>query len=85
MVNDTKFNEKIMQPEIILETDIEIKNQSNVCLNFLIADKIDLKSVGKIEKFSILKTETNYFFSKENSSKPYFAAPRVRYCSININ
>ena len=35
LINDTKFNEKMMQPEILLEIEIEIQNQSNVCLLFV--------------------------------------------------
>ena len=35
LINDTKFNEKMMQPEILLESEIEIQNQSNVCLLFV--------------------------------------------------
>ena len=51
-INDTKFNEKIIQPEILLESDIEIKNQSNVCLTFHTTDKVNL--VVNTEKFSTL-------------------------------
>ena len=54
LINDTKFNEKVMQPEILLESDIEIQNQSNVCLTFRTADKINLIDVVNIEKFSSL-------------------------------
>ena len=54
LINDTKFNEKVMQPEIHLESDIEIQNQSNVCLTFRSADKINLTDVVNIEKFSSL-------------------------------
>ena len=54
-INDTtKFNEKLMQQEILLESDIEIQNQSNVCLTFRTADKINLTDVINIEKFSSL-------------------------------
>ena len=53
-INDTKFNEKIMQPEFFLESDIEIKNQSNVCLTFHTTDKINLTDVVTIKKFSTL-------------------------------
>ena len=53
-INDTKFNEKIIQPEILLESDIEIKNQSNVCLTFHTTDKVNLTDVVNTEKFSTL-------------------------------
>ena len=43
-----------MQPEILLESDIEIQNQSNVCLTFRTADKINLTGVANIKKFSLL-------------------------------
>ena len=56
LINDTKFNEKLMQPEILLESGIEIQNQSNVCLTFHVADEINLTDVVNIEKFgSLLK------------------------------
>ena len=56
LINDTKFNEKLMQPEILLESGIEIQNQSNVCLTFRVADEINLTDVVNIEKFgSLLK------------------------------
>ena len=56
LINDTKFNEKLMQPEILLESGIEIQNQSNVCLAFHVADEINLTDVVNIEKFgSLLK------------------------------
>lgn len=32
MVNDTKFNEKFMQPEILLEGDTDIENSLNSIL-----------------------------------------------------
>ena len=43
-----------MQSKIFLESDSEIQNQSNVCLIFRTADKIKLKGVVNIEKFSTL-------------------------------
>ena len=43
-----------MQPEILLEEDTEIRNESNVSLAFRKADKIDLKDVINIEKLSSL-------------------------------
>ena len=54
LINDTKFNEKVMQPEILLESDIEIQNQSNVFFIFRTADKINLTDVISIEKCSSL-------------------------------
>ena len=54
LVNETKINEKIIPPEFLLENDIGIQNQSNVCLNFRRADKINLKGVVNIGKFSSL-------------------------------
>ena len=54
LINDTKFNEKVIQLEIHLESDIEIQNQSNICLTFHSADKINLTDVVNIEKFSSL-------------------------------
>ena len=53
-INDARFNEKVMQPEIHLESDIEIQNQSNVCLTFRSANKINLTDVVNIDKFSSL-------------------------------
>ena len=43
-----------MQPETVLENDIEIQNQSNACLTFCTADRINLKDVVNIEKISTL-------------------------------
>ena len=43
-----------MQPEIVLENHIEIQNQSNACLTFCTADRINLKDVVNIEKISTL-------------------------------
>ena len=43
-----------MESKIFLESDIEIQNQSNVCLIFRTAEKIKLKGVVNIEKFSTL-------------------------------
>ena len=54
LINDTKFNEKVMQPKILLEIDNEMQNQSNVCLTFLTADKINLTDFINIGKFSSL-------------------------------
>ena len=54
LIKEAKFNEKVMQPEILLESDIEIQNQSNVCLTFRTADKINLTGVANIKKFSLL-------------------------------
>ena len=54
LIKETKFNEKVMQPEILLESDIEIQNQINVCLTFRTADKINLTGVINIKKFSLL-------------------------------
>ena len=54
MINDSKFNERVMQPEILLESDIEIQNQSNVCLTFRNTEKINLTNVVNIKKFSSL-------------------------------
>ena len=54
LINDTKFNEKVVQPEILLESDIEVKKQSNVCLTFRTADKINLTDIINIEKFNSL-------------------------------
>ena len=45
---------KIMQPEFLLDGNIEIQNQSNVCLNFHRADKINLKVIVSTGKFSSL-------------------------------
>ena len=53
-INDKSFNEKVTQPEIHLESDIEIQNQSNVFLTFRSADKINLTDVVNIGKFSSL-------------------------------
>ena len=41
LVNDKKFNEKIMLPEILLENDVEIQNESNVFLTFCATGKIN--------------------------------------------
>ena len=49
-----KFNEKIMQPRFFLESNIDIQDQSNVCLTFRTADKMNLKDVVNIEKFGRL-------------------------------
>ena len=54
LIKETKFNEKVMQPEILLESNIEIQNQSNVCLTFRTTDKINLTGVVNIKKFSLL-------------------------------
>ena len=54
LINDTKFKEKVMQPEILLENHFEIQNQSNACLTFRTADKINLTDVVNIGKFSSL-------------------------------
>ena len=54
LIKETKFNEKVMQPEILLESDIEIQNQINVCLTFRTSDKINLTGVINIKKFSLL-------------------------------
>ena len=54
LINDSKFNETVMQPEILLESDIEIQNQSNVCLTFRNTEKINLTNVVNIKKFSSL-------------------------------
>ena len=54
LINDTKFNEKVMQPEILLKSDIDIQNKSNVCLTLRTAYKINLTDVVNIEKFSAL-------------------------------
>ena len=90
-----------MQREIPLESDIEMQNQSNVCLTFNTADKINLTDVVNIEKLSsLLKLKRIIAFMcrfmdnlktkeiqypKQNSSKPYFAAQRIKYCRRNIN
>ena len=54
LINDTKFNEKATQPEILLESDIEIQTQSDVRFTFRTADKINSTDVVNIEKFSSL-------------------------------
>ena len=41
LVNDKKFNEKIMLPEILLENNVEIQNESNVFLTFCATGKIN--------------------------------------------
>ena len=56
LINNTKFNENLMQPEILLESDIDTQNQSNVCLTFRTADKINVSDAVNIVKFrSLLK------------------------------
>ena len=56
LINNTKFNENLKQPEILLESDIDIQNQSNVSLTFRTADKINLTDAVNIVKFrSLLK------------------------------
>ena len=54
LINVTKSKEKVMKPEIPLKNHIEIQNQSNVCLTFRPADKINLTDVVNIGKFSSL-------------------------------
>ena len=57
LINNTKFNENLMQPEILLESDIDIQNQSNVCLTFR------CNRCCKHCKIQItVKTEANYCF-----------------------
>ena len=63
LVNETEVNEEIIQPEFLIENDIGTQNQSNVCLNFRRADKINLKGVVSIRKFSpLLKLIRNITF-----------------------